>query len=197
MRETDLETAIAVLETGCPIIFPTDTVYGLGVAVKHATSPGAIYDLKLREADKPIAWLVGGIDALGWYGRSVDARVRDLAERYWPGALTIIVEASDEVPIGFRSRMGTVGLRMPDSELALSLIEAAGPLATSSANIAGMGAPRTLAQVDPRLLGRVDVVLGDDTAPSGVASTVIDASNGAFRVLRQGAVKLCEGYECS
>lgn len=98
--------AVAALRAGKPVIFPTDTVFGLGVAVNHASSPAELYQLKQRTDDKPIAWLVGGIDDLARYGKNVSAQALELACAHWPGALTLIVEASDEVPPAYRSAAG-------------------------------------------------------------------------------------------
>lgn len=120
--------AVAALRAGKPVIFPTDTVFGLGVAVNHASSPAELYQLKQRTDDKPIAWLVGGIDDLARYGKNVSAQALELACAHWPGALTLIVEASDEVPPAYRSAAGTIALRVPNDPTARALIEQVGRL---------------------------------------------------------------------
>ena len=118
--------AVAALKRGEAVIFPTETVYGLGVSVEAAASPEALYDLKERDRGKPVSWLVGGVDDLDRYGAHVPDLARRLARAYWPGPLTLIVEASDAVPAAFRSAAGSIGLRMPDNDTALELIEAVG-----------------------------------------------------------------------
>lgn len=186
--------AVEALKAGKPVIFPTDTVYGVGVSVLHAESPHAIYDVKRRQAGKPVAWLVADASALELYGQDVPAYALELAERHWPGALTIIVKASSKVPMAFRSQEGTIGLRMPASDTALSLIRAVGcPVATSSANTSGQPAPRLASEISPEVLQRVSAVVKDDALRSGVASTVIDCSHGAIEVVRQGDVALGQG----
>ena len=90
--------AVAALKRGEAVIFPTETVYGLGVSVEAAASPEALYDLKERDRGKPVSWLVGGADDLDRYGAHVPDLARRLARAYWPGPLTLIVEASDAVP---------------------------------------------------------------------------------------------------
>lgn len=181
--------AVAALRAGLPVIFPTDTVYGLGISVAHATSPQAIYDLKERDAGKPVAWLVSSPEALDEYGVDVPERARELAFAHWPGGLTIIVKASDAVASAFRSQAGTIGLRMPANPTALALIEAVGaPLATSSANVSGASDTASIAAIDEALLDGVAAVIQDNTAGGGVASTVIDCSQGDIRVVRQGAI---------
>lgn len=182
-----LSQAIAALRAGRAVVFPTDTVYGLGVAVEHAPGPREIYDLKQRDAGKPIAWLVGGAAELERLGRDVSPEVLALAGIHWPGALTIIVNASPAVPAAF-APTGTIGLRMPASETALALVRAVGPIATSSANRAGAPAPRTFADLDESLLCEAAFALRDDLPASGVASTVVDATGPAPAILRQGDI---------
>ena len=183
--------AVAALKRGEAVIFPTETVYGLGVSVEAAASPEALYDLKERDRGKPVSWLVGGVDDLDRYGAHVPDLARRLARAYWPGPLTLIVEASDAVPAAFRSAAGSIGLRMPDNDTALELIEAVGcPLATTSANIAGLQAPGSFDALDPRLAARVGVVMADDRDgdKSGIASTVVDCTVDPPRIVRAGAV---------
>lgn len=179
---------VAALRAGKPAIFPTDTVLGLGVAVNHAPSPAELYQLKQRASDKPIAWLVGSIDDLTRYGKNVSTQALELARVYWPGALTIIVEASDEVPAAYRSAKGTIALRMPNDPVALELIEYVGPLATTSANISGEPAPARTEELSPSLAARVVAVAGE--APGGHASAVVDCTCTPPRVIRQGDVTL-------
>lgn len=181
--------AVEALERGLPVVFPTDTVYGLGVAVSFAPAPAVLYDVKRRRSDKPIAWLVGSPGDLERYGRDVPPYALKAAQAYWPGALTLIVRAASGVPASFCSEAGTIGLRMPDSATALALIRAAGcPLATTSANIAGEPAVSRFCDLSPELLGAVGAALRDDGRKSGVASTVVDCTSDRPRVLREGAV---------
>ena len=186
-----LDEAASALKRGEAVIFPTETVYGLGVSVEAVAGPDVLYDLKERDRGKPISWLVAGCDDLDRYGAHVCDLARKLARAYWPGALTLIVEASDAVPPAFRSAAGSIGLRMPDSATARALIEAVGgPLATTSANPSGEAAPGAIDALDPQLAARVNVVLADDADDdkSGVASTVIDCTGDAPRIVREGSV---------
>ncbi len=186
-----LSDAVLALSRGDAVIFPTDTVYGLGVAVEAAEGPDVLYRLKERDRGKPIAWLVASPVDLDRYGVDVPALARLLAARFWPGPLTLIVHASDKVPEAFRSDTNTIGLRMPASTTALELIKRVGcPLATTSANISGHPSPRSFASIDPTLAVRVDVVLGDegDDDKSGIASTVVDCTASPLRIVREGVV---------
>lgn len=186
-----LEDAALALADGRPCIFPTDTVYGVGVAVHAASGPDVLFAIKQRDAGKPIAWLVGSIDDLQRYGKNLPSAVCQLVQRFWPGALTVIVEASDSVPVSYRSESGTLGLRMPANETTLALIRRVGsPLATTSANISGRAAVSRFESLDAELLARVGCALRDpiESFHSGVASTVVDCTGGGLRVIREGGI---------
>lgn len=178
---------VRALEAGDPAIFPTDTVFGLGVAVDAAPSPEALYRLKRRSERKPIAWLVEDASALERYGQDVPSWVRGLAEVAWPGALTLVVKASEAVPYPYRSAEGTIALRVPDHEVTRALIYAVGPLATTSANLSGDPAAVTLEGIAEDLSERVRVLPGR-TYGDGRASSVIDCTQKVPRIVREGAL---------
>lgn len=185
----DFDQAIKALKAGRAIVFPTDTVYGLGVAVEYADTPQELFDLKRRDAGKPIAWLVEGPGELERLGRGVSSEALGLARRHWPGALTVIVNASSEVPPAY-APTGTVGLRMPAHDTALALVRAVGPIAASSANRAGDPPPHAAADLDRELCAEAAFVLRGEGQGSGIASTVVDATGEEPRILRQGGVDL-------
>ena len=226
-RPLALEEATRALAVGNAVIFPTDTVFGLGVSVSAAPGPQLLYDLKRRDAGKPVAWLVEGPEALDVYGRDVPVYARRLAETFWPGGLTLVVRASDAVPAAFQSPAGTIGLRMPASEAALGLIRAAGcPLAVTSANLSGAADTARAEDLDRALVARTAglylpggvaaagiasgcaeatpsasarFAAGDRLVPppaSGTASTVLDGTGEAPRVLRAGALTLDDLKGC-
>ena len=192
-NERDLTKAVAALSAGLPIVFPTDTVYGLGVAVGMAQSPEILYDIKQRDHGKPVAWLVGNPEALSLYGKVVPDLALAIARTFWPGPLTLVVKAGTNVPVPVRAPNGTIALRRPDNGLALNLIERVGfPLATTSANISGQMPPRMFEDIDPALLERVSVALRDDAEKSGVASTVIDCTSGHPVMVREGGISIAD-----
>lgn len=185
--------AIAALSAGKAVVFPTDTVYGLGVAVGMAADPEMLYDIKERDHGKPVAWLVANPEALSLYGAAVPEFAHVLARTFWPGPLTLIVKAGSNVPAPFRAPNGTIALRMPANDLAQALIERLGvPLATTSANISGQKPPRTFGDVDPRVLDRVSVALCDATEKSGIASSVIDCTADHPTMVREGGVSVAD-----
>lgn len=177
------------LRAGQAAVFPTDTVYGIGVAVTRAASPIEVYDAKRRDHDKPLPWLVDGLTALDMFGHDVPEYARALARAYWPGQLTLIVPASSAVPREFGAENRTVALRMPDDATALDLIARAGcPIANSSANFQGHTPPQSYADIDPDFLAQLAASCGDDAPRSGVSSTIVDCTGDVPRVVRVGVV---------
>lgn len=189
MIQDHLERGIATLIAGQPLIFPTDTVYGLGIAVGIVESPTILFDIKERDHGKPVAWLVANPESLNLYGKDVPAYAFTLARMFWPGPLTIIVKADTNVRESYRAQNGTIALRMPDNALTLQLIERTGvPLATTSANISGQESSGSFEHIDPRLLEKVSVALRGDSKGTGVASTVVDCTGEYPVVIREGHV---------
>ena len=195
VQENSFQETVDALRSGNPAVYPTETVYGLGVAVAFAENPSVLYEIKQREQRKPIAWLVSDASDLDHYGKHVPEFARVLARTFWPGPLTLIVSASDEVPSAFHSNEGTIGLRMPNNEKALELISAVGcPLATTSANISGLKAPKTFGNLSEDVCRQVSAVLkdDDDVNKSGVASTVLDCTGDHPVMVREGAISISD-----
>lgn len=187
------QAALEALKSGSPVVFPTDTLYGLGVSVRDAESPEVLYEIKKRPQRKPVAWLVSGVDDLRRYGSCVPEYVFALARTFWPGPLTIVVQASAEVPEAFRSAQDTIGLRCPAGDTALDLIRELGcPIATTSANLSGRKPPMSADQLDSKLTDQAAAVLCDQGEKSGVASTIVDCSQGHPVLLREGSISLDE-----
>lgn len=200
MRFLNTQEAAAALANGEAVVMPTDTVYGLGVAVAAVDDPGLLFRLKGRPADKAVAWLVEGPQALDRYGAQVHPWVYRLARRFWPGGLTLVVRASEAVPPAFRSAEGTIGLRMPASSEVLDLIAAVGsPLAVTSANVSGAPAAAVPEMLDVDLVSRTAGVLEGDcgVGGDGLASTVIDCTAAEPSVLRCGPISSRDLEECS
>lgn len=185
---------VAALESGQPVVFPTDTLFGLGVSVMHASSPEALYEIKRRSHKKPVAWLVGSIEDLSKYGKVVPDFAFALARTFWPGPLTIIVKASDEVPAVFRSEEGTIGLRMPANPTAQALLQQLGcPIATTSANLSGQKNTIAFNEIDSSIFDAIGAAISDDEPKSGIASTIVDCSSGHHPVLmREGAITVAD-----
>ena len=184
-----MDLAVEVLREGGIVAFPTDTVYGVGA---HAMLPGAVawlYRVKERPADKAIPLLLPGIETLSQVVASIPEAARALAERFWPGALTIVLPRADTVSDEITAGGNTVAVRVPDHPVAQALLAALGaPLAATSANLSGQPAPDTADGVLAQLGGRIDLLLDGGVCPGGVASTVLDLTVSPPRILRAGRV---------
>jgi L-threonylcarbamoyladenylate synthase len=176
-----LAAAAKLLQDGGIAAFPTDTVYGIGCRVGDEEALARLFAAKRRPPEKQVPLLAASPEQAAAMGYQVDHRVRALAARWWPGPLTIVLRGHEGPSQAFR---------VPDHPVAISLIERAGPLATSSANRSGE--PETydaddvlVAFADDDLL---DAVIDGGPVPGGVASTVIDLAGVQPRLLREGPI---------
>jgi L-threonylcarbamoyladenylate synthase len=179
------------LRSGGLVAFPTDTVYGVGALAFDADAVERLYWAKERPADKAIPILLGGTTGVAEVAENVPDMALKLAEHFWPGPLTLVVGKSRRVPTSVASG-GTIGIRVPDHAVALALLQAAGPMAVTSANVSGHIPARTAGEVLQQLEGKIDLVVDGGITPGGVASTVLDCTSDSPRILRQGPISLEE-----
>lgn len=180
------------------IVIPTDTVYGVAA---DAFSPAAVQrllDAKGRGRDQPPPVLVSGPATLKALAESVPEAVERLVEAFWPGGLTIVLPAQRSLTWDLGETQGTVAVRMPDSRVALELLEETGPLAVSSANLTGKDAAIAASDALGMLGDKVAVYLDTGLSREGIASTIVDATSlvvrgedsptPVVRILREGAI---------
>ena len=185
-----LAQASYVLASGGVLVMPTDSVYGIGCAARSG-NPGhqRIFDIKRRERSQTLPWLVADFEDLSRYASSAPRSALELALFFWPGALTLVVPASEEVPAEYRGADGSIALRMPDSPLVRELARRVGtPLATTSANTHGEAAATSGLGVEERIVAEADLTLDAGPAPLAVASTIVSLLDGEPRILREGAI---------
>lgn len=179
--EAGIARAAELLRAGEVVAFPTDTVYGVGVAASHPDRIDALFALKSRPPDRRIAMLVADLAQVTALGARVDARATALAEAFWPGPLTLVLPTD----------AGTQGYRAPDHPVTLALIRAAGPIYTTSANVSDepetLGADEVLIAFATRQ-DELPAVVDGGPVPGGVASTVIDLTAEPARILRAGPI---------
>jgi L-threonylcarbamoyladenylate synthase len=177
----DIARAVEVLRDGGVIAFPTDTVYGVGAHGLLSAAVERLYVVKARPRDKAIPLLLPGIDTLPQVVSAIPDRAYALAERFWPGALTMVLRRAASVPDAVTCGGDTVAVRVPDHPVTQALLAALdAPLAATSANLSSQPAPDTADGVLAQLDGRIDLLVDGGTCPGGVASTVVDLTAGAF-----------------
>jgi len=188
-----LAAAAELLRAGELVAFPTDTVYGVGAIAWDAAAVGKLYTAKLRSLDKAIPILLADPADLALVASDLSPVALRIAAHFWPGPLTLVVPKAARVPAEVTAGSDTVAVRIPDHELARALIRAAGaPLATTSANLSGGASPATAEEVAAQLGDRIALILDGGRCPGRVASTVLDLTGPAPRILRAGPVGLAD-----
>lgn len=189
MMTQTVQAAAEMLRAGGLVAVPTETVYGLAGNGLSEPAVEEIYRVKGRPEQKPLSLMVPGPEAIDRYCMHVPEAARTLAEAFWPGPLTIVLQAKDLVPAIVRAGGSTVGLRCPDHPLTLALLKACGvPLAAPSANPSGQPSPRTAEEVAAYFDGKIAGILDGGPCGLGRESTIIDMSGAPYRILRQGAL---------
>ena len=183
--------AIAVLEGGGVVALPTDTVYGIGVALGTPGGVERLFQVKHRAPDKGIMLLLadaGQAETIGEMGPAATA----LAGACWPGGLTVVVPRRPDValPAALTGGAPTIGLRVPDHEAPRALARGVGPLPTTSANVSGLPEARDADEIVAQLGDAIDLIIDGGAAHGGPASTVIDCTGPTPLALRVGAIPL-------
>lgn len=183
--------AAAVLAEGGVIALPTDTVYGLAARADSDAAMRALFEVKGRRDDHPIPILLPATDGLPRAARVVPPDALRLAERFWPGPLTIVLPKAPAVSDLVTGGKPTVGLRVPDHSVALAILGACEFLvAVTSANLSGLPPARDAGQVAREFSGRVALIVAAGECPGGVPSTVVEIGAGGLRIIRAGALSV-------
>ncbi len=189
-----IERARSALSKGELVAIPTDTVYGLAANVWDGRAVSQLYAVKGRDEIKAVPVLLAGWHSIQEVADETSDRVRRLADRFWPGPLTLVVRRLSTVPTEVSSG-DSIGVRVPNHPFALKLLAAAGPLAVTSANLSGRPSTRTAQAVLEELAGRIALVIDGGETPGGVPSTVLDCTVNPPKLLREGPISLREILE--
>lgn len=189
-QSTDvIEAAGNIIQNGGTVIFPTETVYGLGANALDPRAARRIYRAKGRPSDNPLIVHIADIEMLDSIAKNISDSARKLMDRYWPGPLTLIFYKKDAVPSETTGGLETVAVRMPSDPIACALIRAAGvPIAAPSANISGKPSITTGQDAIREMAERVDMILLSTDSEIGIESTVVDTTTTLPIVLRPGKV---------
>ena len=181
--------AVATLRAGGRVAMPTDTVYGVGVALNAPDGLSRLFAAKERPLDRAIVLLVADLEQVASVGVLTPA-ARELARRFWPGGLTLVLAQATgaALPAELTAGAATIGVRLPDHDCPRELARALGPLPVTSANLSGHSDARDAADVLAQLGERIDLVLDGGSARGSGPSTVVDCSAAVPRILREGAI---------
>jgi L-threonylcarbamoyladenylate synthase len=182
-----ITNTLEILLSGGLVAFPTDTVYGVGSLAFHEQAIESIYVAKDRPMEKAIPVLIGDNEDLIKVADEISLFAMRLIARFWPGPLTVLVPKKPTLPKAI-SATSTVGVRVPDHDIARALLRLAGPLAVTSANISGQPSPTTAQQVFAQLGGRIAMIVDGGETPGGIPSTLVDCTGDEIQVLREGPI---------
>ena len=186
---TKLQEPANIIKKGGIVIFPTETVYGIGANGFNENAIKKVYEVKKRPLSNPISLLVNSIDMINEVAKDITEEEYNLIKRFFPGPLTIILKKKDIIPDVLTANSDTVGIRMPANEIALKLIEYAGvPIATPSANISGKPSGTDITDIMKDFEGKVDYVIDDGPSKIGLASTIVRVIDNVPHILRQGSI---------
>ena len=189
------EKIIDCLNSGGVIVYVTDTVWGLGCLPDNEQAVKKIYEIKKREAQKPLILMSNEIYNLLDYVKPIPKIGQILIKKYFPGALTLVTDKSEKTPDYITSAMPTVGIRIPDNEVFRQICEAIPNhvLATTSANLSHQPSAKTYEQALENMTGLADMIIPDyGYSAKGLESTVVGVMNNELRIFRQGEIVLDE-----
>ena len=197
-RLIELEEAVRSLNSGGVVVFPTDTLYGLGADVFSLAALQRIFSIKGRRADLALPVLVAGLDQVEAVAQPMSAQAQRLAERFWPGPLTLVMRRSPDLPGLVTGGADTVAVRMPGHPVPLELARRLGrPITGTSANRSGQPDLLDLSALENQLGNLVDHIIQTGPVPAGTASTIVNVTGDTPQLLRGGAISLEEIMEAA
>ena len=191
IERVKIADAARIINEGKLVAFPTETVYGLGADALNPKACANIFEAKNRPLDDPLIVHIADKEDLFKVAREIPDTAVKLIDEFWPGPLTLVLKKAETVPDIVTAGLDTVAVRMPDNEIALSLIrEAKTFIAAPSANLFGRPSPTTAQHVLQDLNGRIDLLIDGGKVNVGVESTILDLIQHPFRILRPGGISL-------
>ncbi|CDF57312.1 L-threonylcarbamoyladenylate synthase [Thermobrachium celere] len=187
-QDEKIREAAEVIKRGGLVVFPTETVYGLGANALDEEACRKIFIAKGRPQDNPLIVHVADFD-ISDYVEYIPENAKKIMENFWPGPITMVLKKSSKIPMLVTANLDSVAIRMPSNKVARKLIEYSGvPIAAPSANISGRPSPTTIEHAIEDLMGRVDMIIGGEKCEFGLESTVVEVLNDKVTILRPGAI---------
>ncbi len=191
LTEKNLKEIKTVLDQDGIIIFPTDTVYGIGCNCYSIEGLKKLFAFKNRPLSKPINVLTDSVTKIETVAKELNSKERELIKKYLPGELTIIVDKKENVPDLLTANLTTVGVRIPNHKMALEILKNYPyPLATTSVNLAGESPGVEVEDFLEEFQNKVDIIVDGGKSPIGVASTIVRVENNEIKILREGQLKV-------
>ena len=191
LNKDNLKEIIEVLDNDGVIIFPTDTVYGIGCNPFSIKALNKLFEFKKRDYTKPINVLTDSIDKIKLVSTNISSKEMEIMNKYFPSDLTIILNKKDNVPDILTGNLNTIGVRIPNSDIALTILkEYKYPIATTSVNISGEKPSLEVKDFYDDFKDKVDIIVEGGKSKIGIPSTIIKIENNNVNVLRQGNLKV-------
>ena len=188
-NQEDLQIAAKIINNGGTVIFPTETVYGLGANALDSTAVKKIFEAKGRPSDNPLIVHIADINQIYEFVDEFTENAKKLAQAYWPGPMTLVLKKKKVIPNEVSAGLDTVGIRIPENKIAREFIkESKCPIAAPSANLSGSPSPTTVEHVISDMFGRVDAIIKGENSQVGLESTVIDVTGEIPVILRPGGI---------
>ena len=186
-----LKEPAQIIKKGGIVIFPTETVYGIGTNGLDEKAVKKLYEIKQRPLNKPISLLVSDMEMIEHIAKDITDVEYKLMKAFFAGPLTIILKKKDCIPDIVTANYDTVGIRMPDNEIARKLVEYANvPIAAPSANISGKPSGININNIKKDFEGKVDYIIDEGESQLGISSTIVKVIKGVPHILRQGTITL-------
>ena len=184
-----VEEAAEVIRRGGVVVFPTRCLYGLGADAMNPNAVERIIEIKQRPQDNPILVLIHSKKQLEMLVEEIPPNADAVMEEFWPGKVTLVFEARDILPGLLTAQTGKIGVRLPGHPVAAAILkQIKGPVTGTSANVSGRPGCSSLPDMNPQIIGQVDLVLDAGTLQGGAGSTVVDITVEPPRILREGQV---------
>ncbi|MFQ5633412.1 MAG: L-threonylcarbamoyladenylate synthase [bacterium] len=189
----DLKPAVVALKKGGIIAYPTETVYGLGASIFHQKAIQKIFGIKRRDPHKPISAMISSLEIVDGLCTEIPEYARTLMDLYWPGPLTLVLKASQNMPRYMTCSERKIGLRFPDHPITRALmVHHQQPITSTSANMTGSEPPITATELDVKIQSQIDMIVDAGPCTIKIPSTVIDCAPDGPKLLRQGSITFAE-----